>query len=328
MKNSIFAGLFPFQKISYLAVLLVSLPLIAQSQTVTEFQPIRRLTNGEMVIKLVSSNASSRIEISTNLFDWHSFATFAKSNRVIEQPDSKAKFLEQRYYRARELSETNILTGEVFPTEDGDVIVRPIRHGSIVLGWKQVMLYADPVDSFRFNGIARPTLIVITHQHGDHFSADTLNSLRATNAVILAPQVVYNSLSAALKAVTTVMTNGSVTNLQGLKVEAVAMYNPIKTNHPKGVGNGYVITMGGKRFYVCGDTEDVPEMRALQDIEVAFICMNDPTMTINQAASGVRAFRPRVVYPYHYSSSNIETFKRLVGTDLGIDVRNRNWYPP
>jgi L-ascorbate metabolism protein UlaG (beta-lactamase superfamily) len=98
--------------------------------------------------------------------------------------------------------------------------------------------------------------------------------------------------------------------------------------HTKGRGNGYVVTLGGKRIYLSGDTEDIPEMLALKNIDVAFVCMNLPyTMTVEQAARAVRAFRPRVVYPYHYRGSDLNKFKELVGTDAGVEVRLREWYP-
>jgi L-ascorbate metabolism protein UlaG (beta-lactamase superfamily) len=124
-----------------------------------------------------------------------------------------------------------------------------------------------------------------------------------------------------------VLTNGAAAELLGLKVEAVPAYNRTSTFHPKGVGNGYVVTIGGKRLYVSGDTEDVPEIRALRDIDVAVVCMNLPyTMTVAQAASAVRELRPAVVYPYHSQGSDLNQFKRLAGADLGIEVRLRKWY--
>ena len=99
--------------------------------------------------------------------------------------------------------------------------------------------------------------------------------------------------------------------------------------HNKGRGNGYVFTVGGKRIYISGDTEDIPEMRALKNIDVAFVCMNLPyTMTEEQAASAVREFKPKIVYPYHYRGSDVEKFKKLVGEDSGVEVRLRDWYKP
>lgn len=132
------------------------------------------------------------------------------------------------------------------------------------------------------------------------------------------------------------MANGDYIELLGLNVEAVPMYNLPDDDtfrHPKGWGNGYVVTIGGKRFYFSGDTETIPEMRDLKDIDYAFVCMNLPfTMDVDQAADGVLDFQPRVVYPYHYRGrpdmSDVNKFKQLVDAgDSGIEVRLRNWYP-
>ena len=136
-------------------------------------------------------------------------------------------------------------------------------------------------------------------------------------------------MSAALRAVTAVLTNSATTNVLGLTIEAVPAYNG---NHPRGTGNGYVLTIGGNRIYMTGDTGDIPEMHTLPDIDVAFVCVNVPfTMTVSDATNAVRAFRPGVVYPYHYRNqdgtlNNANSFKQRFGTDLGIEVRLRKWY--
>src|SRR5437660_592249 len=138
-------------------------------------------------------------------------------------------------------------------------------------------------------------------------------------------------MTLALRAVTTVLTNGATTNVMGMRIDAIPAYNISNANHPLGVGNGYVLTIGGKRIYIAGDTEDVPAMRALQNIDVAFLSINRPyTMDVASAVSAAREFRPAVVYPYHYSPStpvtDLNLFKRGVGQDLGIEVRLRKWY--
>ena len=126
------------------------------------------------------------------------------------------------------------------------------------------------------------------------------------------------------------LANGETKSVAGVSIEAVPMYNLTADRlkyHNKGRGNGYVVMVGGKRVYISGDTEDIPEMRALKNIDVAFICMNLPyTMTEEQAASAVREFKPKIVYPFHYRGSDVEKFKRLVGEDSGVEVRLRDWY--
>jgi L-ascorbate metabolism protein UlaG (beta-lactamase superfamily) len=198
------------------------------------------------------------------------------------------------------------------------------------------MIYNDPTNgAAAYASFPRADLILVSHAHTDHFSSSTIDAVRGPTAVIIVPQAVYNSLSTAQKAIAIVLTNGASTNVMGLMVEAVPSYN-FATNqtiyHPKGTGNGYVLTIGGRRIYASGDTEDVPEIRALPNIDVAFLCINRPfTMPVDRAASAVRDFRPKVIYPYHYRNqdgtfSDLADFKRRVGQDLGIEVRLRKWY--
>jgi L-ascorbate metabolism protein UlaG (beta-lactamase superfamily) len=131
------------------------------------------------------------------------------------------------------------------------------------------------------------------------------------------------------------LANGETIELEGVSVEAIPAYNLTESRqgfHPKGRGNGYVVTLGDQRVYISGDTEDIPEMRALEDIDVAFVCMNLPyTMDVDRAADAVLAFAPEVVFPYHFRGqggfSDIERFKALVAANPAIDVRLLDWYP-
>jgi L-ascorbate metabolism protein UlaG (beta-lactamase superfamily) len=223
------------------------------------------------------------------------------------------------------------LTGDVVPATGGDVIIHPINHAAFALTWGDKVIYADPVGGAkRFEGLPRPDLILLTHGHGDHFSVETLQAVTSNATVLVAPPAVAAQLPEKLRAQTIVMTNGETKTVASISLEAVAAYNTTAAHlqfHPKGVGNGYVVTLGGRRIYVSGDTEDVPEMRALKNIDVAFICINQPyTMTEAQAADAVRAFKPKIVYPYHSRGSDLEKFKSLVGADSGVEVRLRNWY--
>ncbi len=219
------------------------------------------------------------------------------------------------------------------PTRDGDLLIRPINHATLEMEWKDLVLYVDPVGpAQRFAGLPAPGLILITDIHFDHLSPDTLKALVADKTVLAAPLAVAEQLDPALRSRVTVLTNGQSATLSGIQVEAVAAYNlaPDRLKfHAKGRGNGYVLTLGGKRIYVSGDTEDTPEMRALKDIDVAFLCMNLPyTMSVVQAASAIEAFRPRIVYPYHYRGSDLDRLKELLAKDKDIEVRLRDWYKP
>lgn len=302
------------------------------AQQAPQFTGIQPLTNNETRLILTAPVGSSyRIEVATNAQDWQGFFTFPTNvTTSLQHTDSAAPYLPARFYRAAQLTGTNILSGDHVPTINGDVVIRPLYHATFVLSWNGKFIYNDPDTPASYTGLPRADLILIGHEHGDHFDTTALTTVAKSNSIIIAPQAVYNAMIPAHRNLTIVLTNGASTNVLGLTVEAVPAYN-FPTNqtiyHSKGNGNGYVVTMGGKRFYMAGDTQDVPEMRALQNIDVALICMNLPfTMTVDAAASAVRQFQPRVVYPYHFSSSDVNRFKRLVGTDLGVEVRLRKWY--
>ena len=300
-----------------------------QAQTPPEFTGIQRLTNKETRLQLTTSPASNyRIDASTNLPAWSSLVTLTGVTTTLLHTDSAAPYLASRYYRAERLAGTNILTGDHLPTDVGDVVIHPINHASLVLKWGEKMIYNDPVGATNlYTGIPRADLILVSHEHPDHFNSTTIEGVRRPGTVIIVSQIVYNSLTAAQKTNAIVLTNTVVTNVLGMTIESVPAYNG---NHPRGRGNGYVLTIGGRRIYFSGDTGDAPEIRALPNIDVAFLCMNVQfTMDVTTAASVIRAMRPKVAYPYHYSGSppgDVGLFKRLVGTDLGIEVRLRKWY--
>ena len=224
----------------------------------------------------------------------------------------------------------NKLDGDHITASDGDLTIHPINHATFVMGWKGKTIYVDPVGGGkRFDGLPNPDLILVTDIHGDHLEAGTLEAIGGS-ATIVAPAAVAEKLPEKLRKQTTVLANGETKSVAGVSIEAVPMYNLTADRlkfHNKGRGNGYVVALGGERVYISGDTEDIPEMRALKKIDVAFVCMNLPyTMTVEQAAGAVREFKPKIVYPYHYRGSDTEKFKQLVGNDGGVEVRLRDWY--
>ena len=309
-------------------------PARGLAQNEPEFSGLASLTNREVRLQLTApAGAFCRLDASTNLSAWTALATLATNSGALQYTDSAAPFLDARFYRAEQLAGTNHLTGDHLVTSAGNVVIHPVYHASLVLSWAGQTIYVDPGDAAsRFTGLPRADLILLTHGHSDHYVAATVTTVKGSNAVIVAPSVVYNAMPVALRNLTTVLTNGASTNLLGLAIDAVPAYNLTSTQHPKGQGNGYVLTFGDRRLYVSGDTEDTPELRALPDIDVAFLAMNLPyTMTAAKAVSAVREFRPRVVYPYHYRDqsgavTNAAAFKQQLGTDLGIEVRLRKWY--
>lgn len=301
-----------------------------------QFTGVGLLTNNEIALTLnAPTGFSYRIDAASAPAGWNGLVTLPTNNTTsLQHTDSAAPYLDARFYRATQLTGTNIISGDHLATTNGDVIIHPLYHASLVLSWNGQTIYNDPDDDaayeYTYQGLPKADLILVSHSHSDHFSTTKIEALRGTNARIIASQTVYDSLTAAQKTNAIVLNYGNSTNLLGLTIEAVYAFNG---NHmPLGFGNGYVLTIGGKRIYLSGDTGDAPEIRALTNLDVAFLCMNTPfTMTVNEATNAVRAFRPKVVYPYHYrnqggATTNAAFFKQRLGTDLGIEVRLRKWY--
>jgi len=223
------------------------------------------------------------------------------------------------------------------PTSKGPLTVQPITHGSVVFTWNGKTIYVDPYGGAAgYTGLAAPDIILITDIHGDHLDPKTLAALSVGKALMIVPKAVAEKLPAEYKPQVRILSNGQQLDTLGMSVSAIPMYNlpeAADAPHTKGRGNGYVLNLGGKNVYLSGDTEDIPEMRALKNIDVAFVCMNLPyTMDINQAAQAVLAFKPAIVYPYHYRGQNglsdVAAFKKTVNAgNKKIDVRLRNWYP-
>jgi L-ascorbate metabolism protein UlaG (beta-lactamase superfamily) len=221
----------------------------------------------------------------------------------------------------------NAAAPEEFRTSAGPLQLTPIQHASLMIKAGGKILYVDPAQG-KYDGMPQADYILITDIHGDHMAPTILDKLRKPGTVILAPKAVAATVKDA-----TVISNGETRTVGEFKVEAIPMYNlkPAPDGvvyHEKGRGNGYVLTYGGKRFYFSGDTEGTPEMKALKNIDVAFVCMNLPyTMTPAAAAEAVKAFRPGIVYPYHYKGGDVDPkdfVRALAGS--GIEVRLRNWY--
>jgi Predicted Zn-dependent hydrolases of the beta-lactamase fold len=222
---------------------------------------------------------------------------------------------------------------DVIETTNGKLTIQPLLHATLALTWNGKTIYADPQGGAKvFEGIAEPDLILITDIHGDHFNPETLLAINTSHAIIIAPQAVADKFPESLKSKVTVLGNGQNISKLDISIAAIPMYNlpeAADARHTKGRGNGYVLTIGGKTIYLSGDTAGIPEMRALKNIDVAFVCMNLPyTMDINEASSAVLDFKPKIVYPYHHRGQDIEAFKKLVNTtNSAIDVRVRTWYP-
>jgi L-ascorbate metabolism protein UlaG (beta-lactamase superfamily) len=214
-----------------------------------------------------------------------------------------------------------------FPTAAGPVRITPIQHASLMIEAGGQVIHVDPVGEQNYRDLPGADLILITDIHGDHLDPKAIARLRKPGTQIFGPEAAKKTLPEI-----TVIRNGEKKTFGKWEIEAIPAYNiqrgpaPGRLYHEKGRGNGYVLTYGGKRFYISGDTESIPEMKALRDIDVAFVCMNLPyTMPPEEAAEAIRAFKPKVVYPYHYRNSDLTVLeKALAGT--GIEVRLRDWY--
>jgi L-ascorbate metabolism protein UlaG (beta-lactamase superfamily) len=216
---------------------------------------------------------------------------------------------------------------QTFQTSAGAVRITPLYHASTMIEAGGKIIYIDPANPAKFDGLPKADLILVTHIHSDHMDPASISQISKTGTDIIAPRAVLATVKTAKP-----ISNGETKTWQSWTIEAVPAYNlkrgpaPGKLFHEKGIGNGYVLTYGGVRFYFSGDTEGIPEMRALKNIDVAFVCMNLPyTMPPEEAADAVKAFHPKIVIPYHYQGSELAVFqKRLEGT--GIEVRLLNWY--
>ena len=217
---------------------------------------------------------------------------------------------------------------DTFKTKGGkEVVITAIKHASLRIQYDGLEIQVDPVAEFApstdYSKFPKADVILVTHEHFDHFDHDTIATLRKDGTQIVANPAVQKMLGFG-----TALANGESHALaQGIALDAVPAYNttPGHTQfHPKGRDNGYVLTIDGLRIYIAGDTEDIPEMAKLKDIDVAFLPCNQPyTMTPEQVAKAARTIKPKVLFPYHYSQTPIKRVAELLsGTSIDVRVRN------
>jgi L-ascorbate metabolism protein UlaG (beta-lactamase superfamily) len=220
----------------------------------------------------------------------------------------------------------NLPASDQFETAAGIVELDFIGHGSLMFKLNDMVIYVDPVKSSgSYDNFPKADVILVTHEHSDHLDINLIDALRKSGTVILCNSAAKAKVngSFAVKA-------GDTRNIGHISIEAVEAYNivneraPGQPFHPKGAGVGFILTMGGKRIYVAGDTENTPEMKALKNIDVAFLPMNLPyTMTPAMVADAARSFKPKILYPYHYGDTNPDELVKLL-KDSDIEVRIRN----
>jgi L-ascorbate metabolism protein UlaG (beta-lactamase superfamily) len=215
---------------------------------------------------------------------------------------------------------------DVLPTSAGDLAITFLGHGSLLLIFKGMHIYVDVFGEVAdYSKLPKADLIFLTHEHFDHMDPQALASIRTEKTML-----VYTEACSKQAPGGTVMRNGDQQTVAGIPVEAVPAYNMIHLRengqpfHPKGAGNGYIFTFGDTRLYVAGDTENTLEMKALKNINVAFLPMNLPyTMTPEMVTDAAKAFHPHILYPYHFGKTDTSKLVALLKEDKGIEVRIR-----
>ncbi len=215
---------------------------------------------------------------------------------------------------------------DVIKTSAGDLSITFIGHGSLMLEVNGKVIHVDPYSKLAdYTKLPKADLIFITHEHQDHLDPAALRSIRTGTTTIVLTEKCAEKVSGGA-----IMKNGDVRTVMGIRVEAVPAYNIVgkrengRPFHPRGEGNGYVLTFGDKRVYIAGDTENTPEMKALKNIDIAFLPMNLPyTMTPEMVADAAKAFRPKVLYPYHFGETDTSRIVALLKDSPDIEVRIR-----
>ena len=212
------------------------------------------------------------------------------------------------------------------PTSAGELKMTFVGHATLIFAFGGKVIHADPYSRLADYGkLPKADVILITHSHGDHFDPKAIAALRKEGTTVVLTEKAADGMPGGI-----VMKNGETQTVEGIKIEAVPAYNLVHKRptgepfHPRGEGNGYVLTFGATRVYVAGDTENIPEMKELKGIAIAFLPMNLPyTMSPEMAADAAKAFRPKMLYPYHYGETDPAELARLLAGEKEIEVRIR-----
>ena len=215
---------------------------------------------------------------------------------------------------------------DTIKTETGDLKITCIGHGTLMFTYQDKVVHVDPVGrEADYTKLPKADLLLITHEHGDHLDPKALDLLRKEQTRLVLTKTCAERVPGGI-----VMKNGDVRTVEGFKIEAVPAYNIVHQRgngqafHPKGIGNGYIVTFGKTRVYIAGDTENIPEMKTLVKIDIAFLPMNLPyTMTPAMVADAARSFKPKILYPYHYGRTDPNELVNLLKDTEGIEVRVR-----
>ncbi len=215
---------------------------------------------------------------------------------------------------------------DTISTSDGDLIITFVGHASLIFNYNNMVIHVDPFGKLAdYSALPKADLILITHEHGDHCDPEAVEQIRTDNTDIVLTEACTGKILGGI-----VMKNGDVKTVKGIKIEAVPAYNIVHKRdngepyHPKGDGNGYVIHFGDKKVYIAGDTENIPEMKELKDIDIAFLPMNLPyTMTPEMVADAAKSFLPKILYPYHYGGTDVSKIVDLMKDTKQVELRIR-----
>jgi len=219
---------------------------------------------------------------------------------------------------------------DVIKSKKGDIEISFIGHGSLIIKYNDNIVHIDPFSRLTdYSVLPKADLILITHQHGDHLDLNAIKSILKESTSIIVTQKCKESVDSLKNII--VMKNGDTQKLLNIDIEAIPAYNLVNKNdkgdffHPKGEGNGYILSINGKKIYIAGDTENTPEMKALKNIDIAFLPMNLPyTMTPEMVADAVKAFKPKILYPYHFGDTDTQKLLDLLKDTKGIEIRLRD----
>jgi L-ascorbate metabolism protein UlaG (beta-lactamase superfamily) len=225
-----------------------------------------------------------------------------------------------------QISAQNQFEKDIIKTSAGDLEITFIGHGTLMFTFNGIVIHVDPYNKLaEYSTLPKADIIFITHHHGDHFDPEAIKKIRKENTTVILTELCAEKFEGG-----TIMKNGDVKTIGEIQIEAVPAYNLVHMResgepfHIKGTCNGYVITFGEKRVYVAGDTENTPEMKALEDIDIAFLPMNLPyTMTPEMVADAAKAFKPKILYPYHLGETDVSKIVDLMKDEKEIEVRVR-----
>lgn len=215
---------------------------------------------------------------------------------------------------------------DTISTSSGSLKITFIAHGTLMFDFNNLIIHVDPVSRYTdYSIMPKADIILVTHHHGDHLDSKAIELLKKQDTDLIYTETCSKQLNAGI-----VMKNGDSKIFKGIKIEAVPAYNIIHKNengipfHIKGECNGYVITFGNKKIYVAGDTENIPEMKNLKKIDIAFLPMNLPyTMTPQMVADAVKKFNPKILYPYHFGSTDTNELIKLLKDEKNCEIRIR-----